>query len=169
MKNDNAVAMPELSPVKFVSVVGFMLFACYTDILALQIPLFSQILCPIGTVVLIAWMMFQRLAWKVLLVRSLLGLPLLLFVTSTMSLFLSQAHDRWLMEQVRAWGSELRAEETKMGTYPSTQVKRLHGYRAQFMKPTNPTTPATIYFNKFGQVRQGYLIAEDRFLDETES
>ena len=169
MENDHMATPPKRSPVKVLSAVGFMLFAWYTDILALQIPLFAQFLCPVGIVVLIAWMAFRRLGWKTIFIRSLLGLPLLLLITSAMSVFLSQAHDRWLMEQVRAWGNELRAENTKMGTYPPTQVRSLHGYRAQYVKPANAYDHPTIYFHKFGQMRQSYLIQENRFLEETES
>lgn len=169
MENNNISTPPRRSLVKVLSAVGFILVAWYTDILALQIPLFAQFLCPVGAVVFIAWMAFLKMGWKAIIIRSLLGIPLLLIITSGMSVFLSHAHDRWLMEQVRAWGDELRAENTKMGTYPPTQIRILHGYRAQYVKPANAYDPPTIYFHKFGQMRQIYLILENRFLEEVES
>lgn len=146
-----------------------MLFAWYTDILALQIPLFAYFVCPICIFAIVGRLVFNRVGVKAVFINSLFGVPVVLFVTSVLSLVFSQLHDRWLMDQVRQWGLEIRGEYVKNGKYPPTIVKNLHGYRAQFINRENDYDKHIIYFHKFGQMRQSYSVDDDHFLDETES
>ncbi len=101
--------------------------------------------------------------------RVLLGLPIILVLTSVLSGVFSRLHDEWLLVQVRTWGLEIQNIKATTGKYPPTAAKNLHGYQARFINKENPNDPPIIYFHKFGQMRQTYQIADDLFLEEVES
>lgn len=168
-ENEYQRSPSQFSLPKIAGAIGFLLFAWYTDILALQIPLFAYFICPILFVLIALFWLFKKPRMKVFLARLFLGFPVVLLVASVFSIVLSQAHDQWLMKQVRAWGVELRNGKAVAGTYPKSATRTLHGYGATFINSGKPNDPPVIVFDKFDQMRQSYLVPEDRFLEETES
>lgn len=168
MQNEDESITSSRSPLKVLGATGFLLFALYTDIFALQIPLFAFI-CPAVFVVLAAFWLLRRLSPKVVLLRLVLGFPLVLIATSVLSFVLSQMHDRWLMNTVRTWGAELRSEKAATGHYPKSVVKSFHGYPAVFINNDSPHDTPSICVHKFAQMRQCYSVPDDRFLEEIES
>ena len=153
---------------KLAGSIGFLLFASYTDVLALQIPLFAYFICPALFVLIALFWLFKRPGIKVFLTRMFVDFPVVLIVASVFSIALSQAHDQWLMNQVRSWGEELRSHKATTGAYPQSSTRNQHGYLAAFINRGSPYDPPVIVFDKFDQVRQSYEVSEGRFLEETE-
>ena len=154
---------------KVAGAIGFLLIAWYTDVLALQIPFFAYLVCPSLFVMLALFWLFKKPSLKDYFAHLFLGVPFVLLVASVSSIVLSRVHDQWLMEQVRAWGVELRNQKTVSGTYPQSVTRSMHGYGATFINSGKPNDTPVIVFHKFDQMRQSYLVPEDRFLEETES
>jgi len=159
---------PVFNPARIFPSAAFVLFGCYSDILALQLPVFA-ILCPIAFVVIACSHLIKQRAFNAAMRRSLFGLPAVLLIMSVMLLALSAAHDSWLMSQVQDWGKELRESKAKSGAFPQSAVRTFHGYVAGYTNSGNPYETPAICFYKFNQESQCYIVPDDRFLPARDS
>ncbi|MHA6880940.1 hypothetical protein [Ralstonia pseudosolanacearum] len=168
VENEEVVCLRNFSFAKVICAIGFLLFAWYTDILALQAPFFACLVCPAIFVIRLVFLALNRVGVRGVILDLILGLPVILIIVSISSIVLSHVHDRWIMGEVRAWGEGIRHERGVSGKFPMSKIISFHGYRATFINGVKDSSPPVIVFNKFGGMRQVYNVLDDRFLEEIE-
>ncbi|MCL9827808.1 hypothetical protein [Ralstonia solanacearum] len=168
MENEGVVCLRHFSFAKVICAIGFLLFAWYTDILALQAPFFACFVCPPILVVRLVFLALKRVGVRWIILDLILGFPAILILVSVSSVALSHAHDRWIMGEVRAWGGWIRNEKSVSGKFPMSKAISFHGYPAAFISYDKSPNPPVIIFNKFGGMRQVYSVINDQFFEETE-
>lgn len=105
VENEEVVFRRSFSYSKVICAIGFLLFAWYTDILALQAPFFACFVCPAILVVRLVFLALKMVGVRWVIIDLVLGFPAILILVSVSSVALSHAHDRWIMGEVRAWGA----------------------------------------------------------------
>jgi len=152
---------------RYISFSIFALVAIYGDIVLFKVPFLSYFICPLVLLGLICISLFQRKGLIHSFSQCLIGPPAALLITILFTSPLSTFHDHWILREVREWGNELRQQKRLSGSYPVLEKKFFHGYRAVLINQ-EPTGPALIHVDLFGQTRQFYSVSDDLFLERRE-
>lgn len=155
-------------PYGTIFIVALVIFsALYIDVFAMHMPIIGLIIAPLIFIVVFAILICKKLPPKEIFMRLFLGPPVILIVISLSSSFVGWGHDQWLMSKISAWGNELSDHKRLTGSFPSSEVKFFHGYRAFFIN-NNEIRDSIISFDKFGAIRQTYSMEKRIFFDEVE-
>jgi hypothetical protein len=149
----------------------------YVDVFLLGGPLLSALAALIGVIVF-AWDWVRRRSFRSALAhtRLLPALALLPLACTAFGLLLNQQIAHKVVQAADALEGAYRLD----GKWPTSMdaVKPLAGqaqkdriwigsYWIQYFPPDNEHSKASLYFKKYGGVRQVYLISERRFEEET--
>lgn len=151
-------------------VAGFGLLALGLiggDIFAFRVPLFSSVVSPLIFVILVGIGIARRAGLRKLLISLVAGPPAVLLLVAFITPMLGELHDRWILDEIKRWGSDLRQQRNATGAFPDSQKRFLHGYRAVFIN-NGPTAPSVILVDLFGQKRISYSVANDEFSEKRE-